>query len=1466
MEVSGLQLAATIASSAIPVDDKLATINQLKSHVKRDYVDLDEVPAYFDGLLDALTSSQLAEPALVVMSHLIRRVLLQDKTLSVLASVGTKAIPTLVRYAGKPRGPISAAANTALEAYWLLCPDEVDAAAVSGLAGSEPEVLGSVLWLARILSDVSPHYNLDPFQEALVKQLSAPMLPAVSSAVASLMVSYYQQKHNRGGMFAFEQAMTSANVPGEVRDEIMRQILEASGAAPQSAHANSSSISQDTHHEIEPPAVPSSEYDPVTVPAALTQALSSVNCELDELITAMNVHLARDLRHKFEAMQPWFEAKETEQNWTHREKSMAQLRRILRGNASVDYPDELVECLKEHFDGICKSIGSLRTTLCVQGCLVVKDATVILREMFEPVVELVLPQLLKLCGATKLMAHSNANMAICTLWLTQAFAHRNMARILAAAQEKVVLPRHYSAIWIQIFIVRFHNHPQFSHAYITTGMSGIDVCNKLISKLLGDVNPNVRLAAKEAFFIYERYFERHLAALEAKFEPKIAKALQRSRPGSTALSTALSRAPSAAGTRTSSFGRMRGAAHKPRLTRAERPPSAPVGAASRVENRTALGTRLHPGTSSHAGRSVSMVSLESKPKPDLTLEARTERKFERKPFVEATVQSLPHNDSHSTSVSHQASEDHHEANLPASSLSPAPETHQPTLASARQRPNLSRNLSHNSVDDREGSAVPKVPPPPSNTRPEEDPILRFLASADSTTTAEGVSLLKYAIIANETLPTDDIKPLIQRVSLTNPQALEPLVSSHPPESARFMDVSTYVRLLCVIGISLDRHAVSLTEAYTPSSIITTFTNLLTWVVLTSNILGSRELMMQVIRYKLTIITHLILLMLALIPDKVTINKVEFGQMTGLLLELVNVLHDTDVYVSFCRLLRTLYLIYPQLFVMELDVIDELSRRDVCELLGIALPVKESPKGTVDELSPVKFSNATWLVPNGDGDVVMEDDFTMIPASKAMANLNKGCLPKEASTIDTPKLLPPRQREASPRLEPPNSSPSRPEQIPSSPPGSSHSSPRAASSPHNGISPVGTPAPRLAPLKPEIERLFQSPEPAAVTTPSVSTLPLAKRNLNVFSRLPTPTKKRHLGSHVDGSPTRPDFGPRLVVLPSRHVDLVDDFALVSLCEDTLSTESIQTFIDRVDPLRALSNRNKPINIYEDVVGSVQELSPQKVKEYNYTDPNWFNYQLAQLSLDDNPEDEVNGDAVTSFKSICSEIANSPTNSTFVTALHLLQRPPLSASAPEYVEYYNPQGLHDLEQALWLFFAGPRCKVPLALQALVVVKQMLVNRIPLNLLHLWPTLCRLAATANPENAVESLAIAEVFDETLTGTYPTRDVLQVVVESLSTSAPQAVILLYTTLLAKVLEVPLIQRHLDTAIVAKIDASIRPFLGSDHVDVRRTSVVVYARLLRLLTVGNPQAAPEPMEVVKSMLASITPAQKKLIEYYSTL
>jgi len=85
------------------------------------------------------------------------------------------------------------------------------------------------------------------------------------------------------------------------------------------------------------------------------------------------VSSSRDIDDLVRDMLPWFDGRESEDNWLKREKSVILFRRVTRGNAPHEFPQSFLQATKTLLDGFFKVVHSLRTTLCTNGCLLIQD-------------------------------------------------------------------------------------------------------------------------------------------------------------------------------------------------------------------------------------------------------------------------------------------------------------------------------------------------------------------------------------------------------------------------------------------------------------------------------------------------------------------------------------------------------------------------------------------------------------------------------------------------------------------------------------------------------------------------------------------------------------------------------------------------------------------------------------------------------------------------------------------------------------------------------------------------------------------------------------------------------------------------------------------------------------------------------------------------------------------------------------
>lgn len=216
-----------------------------------------------------------------------------------------------------------------------------------------------------------------------------------------------------------------------------------------------------------------------------------------EQVEPMYVNTHRELEDIFRDMHPFFEGKESEQNWLKREQSCTKLRRLNAGNASTDFHDAWLVGIKGLLDGILKAINSLRTSLSKEGCSVVQEIARTAGSGLDPMVEILLQNLIKLCGGTKKIASQAGDMTVDVIISKVSYNIRIMQHIWLACQDKNVQPRTYAAGWLKTLLKKESHHK--NHVEHTGGLELIEKC---IKKGLADANPGVRERMRGTYWAF----------------------------------------------------------------------------------------------------------------------------------------------------------------------------------------------------------------------------------------------------------------------------------------------------------------------------------------------------------------------------------------------------------------------------------------------------------------------------------------------------------------------------------------------------------------------------------------------------------------------------------------------------------------------------------------------------------------------------------------------------------------------------------------------------------------------------------------------------------------------------------------------------------------------------------------------------------------------------------------------------
>lgn len=209
------------------------------------------------------------------------------------------------------------------------------------------------------------------------------------------------------------------------------------------------------------------------------------------------VNTNRELEEILSSMVGPFEGRESEGNWAARDKNVTKLRQLIRGNAYRDYQTTFLAGLKSLLDGILKTVNSLRTTVATNGGQLVKDLAKVIGPGLDPMMEILMSNLIKLCAGTKKITSQLGNVTTAVLIANVSYHVRLVQHLLNACNDKNVQPRSYAAGWVRTMLEAHMDQK----GYIEHS-GGADLLEKCIKRGLADANPGVREGMRGTYWFF----------------------------------------------------------------------------------------------------------------------------------------------------------------------------------------------------------------------------------------------------------------------------------------------------------------------------------------------------------------------------------------------------------------------------------------------------------------------------------------------------------------------------------------------------------------------------------------------------------------------------------------------------------------------------------------------------------------------------------------------------------------------------------------------------------------------------------------------------------------------------------------------------------------------------------------------------------------------------------------------------
>lgn len=391
-------------------------------------------------------------------------------------------LPVFVERLGDAKGRISAQAISCLLDTYKTCPTETEKAVKElGMDAKNPRAREqSLQWLIQMYRTV-PGFSFRSYTPYLMKMLEDADA-TVRETAKDVVVELFKNApdHAKADL---KKELTRAGVRKAIATHIVSN-LGLPGGGDLEPRAGAKTPHQEEDESGKAPSVAAGPSFMSTLPGT----------ELEHLEPDY-VNTNRELEEIFQDMIPAFDGKESEQNWLAREKNCLKIRKLARGNAFKDYQATFLAGVKGLLDGILKAVNSLRTTLSTSGCQLIKDLAIICGPGLDPMVEILLSNLIKVCANTKKITAQMGQVTTSIVLANVSYHPKILQHIWNACQDKNVQPRSFATGWV-ILMLEVHA----SHKGYLEHTGGLDTIEKCIKRGLADANPGVREGMRKAYW------------------------------------------------------------------------------------------------------------------------------------------------------------------------------------------------------------------------------------------------------------------------------------------------------------------------------------------------------------------------------------------------------------------------------------------------------------------------------------------------------------------------------------------------------------------------------------------------------------------------------------------------------------------------------------------------------------------------------------------------------------------------------------------------------------------------------------------------------------------------------------------------------------------------------------------------------------------------------------------------------
>ncbi|KAF5856905.1 suppressor of tub2 mutation [Aspergillus alliaceus] len=546
MEPKAAELLAVLKNNNLAIDVKVSHLLGIKSDIKQKNVPDAAISLIFECLRLAIGShhSGLYAAGFSTLGHFLKRLFIQDQP-NLISAHARHFYPILLERLGDHKERVRSQAAQIFTDLWPAAGPEVEHYVLEvALTGKNPKAKEmSLLWLSNmsknhgllfrsyvpslvscledadsVVRDTAKSTTVELFRSAparaksdLTKEMST---QNVRKSIVNAIIANIGLEDDASVAIARPLSRTEPRPTSRVETQPPRPVSRVEVVRQRPPAVSHSHPPSPPELPVEPiPILIESEPLKRRPGSSKSEQEQSNMTELDgnevlpflaryeegDSIKPLKTGSGKHIDSLFRAMAPAFEGRETEQNWILREKYMTALRQLTYGNSPRDFPQHFYAGIKSLLDGIFKTVTSLRTTTSANGCLLIQDLAKVCGPKLDPMVEIMMQNLIKLCSGMKKISTQNGNLCVDALLANVSYTPRLLHHVTRACEDKNLQLRLYAAGWLKTLI-----NKQARHKSSIEHGGGLNTIEKTMKNGFSDANPGVREAMRGVFWTFYR--------------------------------------------------------------------------------------------------------------------------------------------------------------------------------------------------------------------------------------------------------------------------------------------------------------------------------------------------------------------------------------------------------------------------------------------------------------------------------------------------------------------------------------------------------------------------------------------------------------------------------------------------------------------------------------------------------------------------------------------------------------------------------------------------------------------------------------------------------------------------------------------------------------------------------------------------------------------------------------------------